>query len=131
MSNQTVGAALSARLNTLGLPTQWENAPYTPSASMVYLQEALLPADAPSVGIASSSANEFTGIYQVSVLAPAGGTKGPGYATAKQVQEAFPKGLRLTRSGVTVAILRTAQGPAFMDGARWVVPVSIYYRALA
>jgi hypothetical protein len=131
MSNSTVAAALSARLATLSLPTQWENSSFTPSASQTYLAEAFLPATTTAVGIASTSSDELAGIYQVTVLSPRGGTKGPGRATAEQVIAAFPRGLRLTRSGITVTILRTSMGPALMQGDRWAIPVSIDYRAFA
>lgn len=131
MSNAIIAAALSTRLATLGLPTQWENSQFTPTANQTYLVEAFLPAATLAVGVATSSADEFSGIYQVMVMSPRGGTKGPGLAAAEQVLAAFTRGLRLTRSGITVTILRSSLGPALMQDDRWGIPVSIDYRAFA
>jgi len=131
MSNQAIAAALATQLNTLDLPTQWENAPFTPTAGTTYVAEAILPGPTLSVGVSGSSSDEFGGIYQVLVYAPLGGTKGDGLAVAKDVADAFPKASQLTYDGVTVIILRTSQGAAFTSGDRWVVPVSVTYRAFA
>ena len=131
MSNQAIAAALATQLNTLDLPTQWENAPFTPTAGVVYVAEALLPGPTLSVGLAGASSDEFGGIYQVTVYAPLGGTKGAGIAVAKDVADAFPKASQLTYDGVTVIVLRTSQGPAFTSGDRWAIPVSVTYRAFA
>jgi hypothetical protein len=131
MSNQAIAAALATQLDTLNLPTQWENAPFTPTAGVTYLAEALLPGPTLSVGVAGTSSDEFGGIYQVLVYAPLGGTKGDGLAVAKDVADAFPKALKLTYDGLTVIILRTSQATAFTSGDRWVIPVSVTYRAFA
>lgn len=131
MSNQKIAAALATRLNTLSLPTQWENTPFTPTAGQVYVSEALLTGPTLSVGVANSSSNEFGGIYQVTVYAPLGGTKGAGLDVAQDVADAFTKGLKLTYGGLTVTILRTSQAPAFPSGDRWAIPVSVTYRAFA
>lgn len=129
MSNAAVAAALATRLATLGLPTQWENSQFTPTANQTYLVEAFLPAATVAVGIASTSSDELLGIYQVMVMSPRGATKGPGIAAAEQVLAAFPRGLRITRNGVTVTIQRSYLGPALMQNDRWAIPVSIDYRA--
>ena len=131
MSNQAIAAALATQLNTLDLPTQWENAPFTPTAGVVYVAEALLTGPTLSVGVGSTSSNEFGGIYQVTVYAPLGGTKGAGLAVAQDVADAFTKGLKLTYDGLTVIILRTSLAPAFPSGDRWAIPVSVTYRAFA
>lgn len=131
MSNQAIAAALATQLDTLNLPTQWENAPFTPTADEVYVAEALLTGPTLSVGVAIASSDEFGGIYQVTVYAPLGGTKGAGLAVAQDVADAFTKGLKLTYDGLTVIILRTSQAPAFQSGDRWAIPVSVTYRAFA
>lgn len=131
MSNQAIAAALATQLNTVDLPTQWENAPFTPPAGEVYLAEALLPGPTLSVGISGASSDEFGGIYQVTVYAPLGGTKGAGLGAAKAVADAFPKAAQFTHDGTTVVVLRTSQAPAFNSGDRWAIPVSVTYRAFA
>ena len=128
MSESTVAAALAARLATLAIPTQYENAPFTPTAGQTYLAEAFLPAERQAVGLAKTDA--IVGVYQVSVMAPKDGTKGPGYTAAKLVSALFPRGLRIDRDGVTVTILQSSQAPAMPMGDRWMVPVSMEFRAI-
>ena len=132
MSQATISAALSARLNTVagGYQVQWENAPFTPPAG-VYLAEAFLPATTLAVGVSSASSDEYSGIYQVTVMAPKGATKGPARAAADAVLAHFPRGLELTRDNIKVTVLRSSMGPALMDGDRYAVPLSIEYRAFA
>ncbi len=129
MSNAAIFSALSTRLATLNLPTQWENSQFVPTANQTYLAEAFLPAATVPVGIASTAAQELFGIYQVMVMSPKGGTKGPAKVATGQVLAAFPRGLRLTYSGVTVTIMRSYLGPSIMQGDRYATPVSIDYRA--
>jgi hypothetical protein len=124
MSQATISAALSARLNTLaGYQVQWENSPFTPPSG-VYLAESFLPAATLAVGISNASSDEYSGIYQVSVMAPKGATKGPPRVAADAVLALFPRGLQLTRSGITVTILRASMGPAVIDGDRYAVTLS-------
>lgn len=127
MIEQKISAALATRLSTLGLPTQYENSQYSPVAGVTYLKEDLLPADNTSITLNQSTMH--SGIYQVSVYAPKDANKGGGYAIAKQVLEKFERGLRLTYDGLTVTIMSASQSPAFISSDRWVVPVSIIYRA--
>ena len=131
MSNASIRAALATRLNTLGLPTAWENGNFTPPAGQVYVAEALLPNETLSVGVSSASSDNFGGIYQVLVHAPLGMGKGAAVAAAEQIVAAFPKGASLTYSGTTVRVLRASQNPALVNGDRYAIPVSIVYRALA
>ena len=131
MSNASIRAALATQLNTLGIPTAWENSNFTPPTGQVYLTEALLPNETLSIGVSSASSDDFGGIYQVLVNAPAGRGKGAAVAVAEQVVGAFVKGASLTYSGVTVRVLRSSQNPAIIDGERYVIPVSINYRAIS
>jgi hypothetical protein len=129
MINSKISAALATQLNTLGLPTHWENAKFIPPAGDIYLSETLLSGDTIPVGFASAASDEFGGVYQVLVYAPADANKGPARATADDVAAAFQRGDRLVYDGVTVTIQRTTQNPAFMSGDRFVIPVSVTYRA--
>ena len=130
MSNAIISAALAVRLNTLGVPTHWQNTDYNPPADTIYLAESLIPASVNPMGLAASSSESYEGIYQVLVYAPSGATKGGAYDAADSVIGHFPKALELTRDSITVTILRAEQNGAFVSGDRFVVPVSIYYRAM-
>lgn len=129
MSLIKIGAALSTKLATLSLPTAWENSRFTPTAGQVYLAESLIAGNTIAVGIAAQSSDEYGGIYQVLVYAPADAGKGIARSTADTVAAAFVRGDRLVYQGVTVTIQSTSQGAGFMSGDRFVVPVSVSYRA--
>lgn len=131
MINSKISAALATQLNTLDFPTHWENSKFTPAAGQIYLSESLLTGDTIPVGVASAASDEFGGIYQVLVYAPMDANKGEARLVADQVSAAFERGDRLTYDGVTVTIQRTTQNPAFVSGDRWVIPVSVTYRAFA
>lgn len=131
MINSKISAALATQLNTLELPTHWENAKFIPPAGEIYLSESLLSGDTIAVGVSSAASDEFGGVYQVLVYAPADANKGPARSIADDVAAAFQRGDRLVYDGVTVTIQRTTQNPAFMSGDRFVIPVSITYRAFA
>lgn len=128
MSHQhaNIAAALATRLATLALPTAWENSPFTPPAGL-YLAESFLPGQTQPFAVTGT--DTVGGIYQVLAMAPKGGTKGAGYAAAKQVADLFPRGFRLTYGGQTVTIRSTSQLPAIEAGDRWATPVSVEWWA--
>lgn len=129
MSLTKIGAALSSKLATLNLPTAWENSRFKPTAGQVYLAESLIAGNTIAVGIAAQASDEFGGVYQVLVYAPADTSKGIARSTADAVAAAFVRGDRLVYEGVTVTIQSTSQGAGFMSGDRFAVPVSVSYRA--
>lgn len=129
MSLTKIGAALSTQLATLDLPTAWENSRFKPTAGQVYLAEKLISGDTIAVGFASQASDEYGGIYQVLVYAPADAGKGIARSTADTVAAAFVRGDRLTYEDVTVTIQSTSQAVGFMSGDRFVVPVSVSYRS--
>lgn len=129
MSLTDIGAALSTQLATLNIPTAWENSRYKPTAGQVYVAESLIAGNTIAVGIASQASDEYGGIYQVLVYAPLDAGKGIARSTADTVAAAFVRGDRLVYNGVTVTIQSTSQAAGFMAGDRFVVPVSVTYRA--
>jgi len=122
-----INAALSAKLATLNIPTQYENAPFTPTAGVTYLRETYLPAATLAVALAQT--DDYSGIYQVMVMAPKDGGKGAGLNTAQTVMAAFPRGLRMLREGHNIAIQQVSQRPALLIGDRWAVVVEVTFRA--
>ena len=76
MINSKISAALATKLNTLALPTHWENAKFTPTNGQIYLSESLLSGDTNPVGVSSAASDEFGGVYQVLVYAPLDANKG-------------------------------------------------------
>lgn len=123
-----INAALSTRLQALNLPTQWENAPFTPTAGAAYLIETILPAQTvPYTVNGQTEVNE--GIYQVTVMAPKGATKGAGLSIVKQVADHFPVGLELSSGGQSVKVQSVSQHRGMADGDRWAIPISIRWFA--
>ena len=131
MSNSKIAAALATKLNTLNLPTHWENSSFTPVAGQIYVSESLLQGATIPIGTATGSSDELGGIYQVLVYAPMDAGKGAGRAVADTVSAAFQRGARLTYQGVTVTIQSVSQSAAFISGDRFVIPVSIAYRSFS
>jgi len=129
MTVTKIGAALSTQLATLDLPTAWENTRFKPTLGQVYLVESLIAGKTIAMGIAAQASDEYGGIYQVLVYAPADAGKGIGRATADTVAGAFVRGDRLVYEGVTVTIMSTSQATGFMSGDRWIIPVSVAYRS--
>lgn len=131
MTSIAITAALAGHLSTLDVAIQYENAPFTPVAGQVYLAESLIPTSNVPVGIAMGGSNAAEGIYQVLVYSMAGATKGEAFNVADDVEALFERGTRLTHDGITTTILRVERNAGFMSGDRFVVPLSIYYRAAA
>lgn len=130
MSLRKISKALSLRLFDLGYATAYENAPFNPQANEIYLRESILPARTVEVGIESGSTDNFSGIYQVSVNAPRDGHKTDAQTAVEAVEAHFVRGTVVAAEGVEVRVYRTYASAAIEQGDRYVVPVSIEYRAL-
>lgn len=130
MSHVKINTALALRLKALNLPTAYENAPFTPTNGVMYLRENHLPVPTLTPALESDGFEDYAGIYQVSVMAPAGEYKKKGMDTADQVRAHFARGLVLVESGVKVKIENASVGPALTSGDRFMVPVSVRYRAV-
>ena len=132
MSHTDVSAAFATRLNALAgsYAIQFENQSFDPPANAPYLAESLSPTGVVPMAISSNGTESLEGFYQVLCYAPAGLNKGRAFAAADAVEAQFPRGLRLTHSTTTLAVLRVERSGGFRSGDRFVVPISIYYRAL-
>lgn len=131
MSDDVIRRLLESRLNgaSAGFATAWENVPFSPVQGTPYQAPVLLPAQTqdPTMGDGYSRP---LGIFQVTLVFPAGAGAQAAQARAKAVLAHFPKGLSLTEGAVTVRVMRTpwASGGASVDG--WYrLPVSIPYEA--
>lgn len=132
MSYTNISAAFATRLNGLSSSYSigFENQSFDPPANEAYLVESLNPTVVAALGLKNSGTDALEGFYQVLCYAPAGSTKGAAFAAADAVEGQFARGLRLTQNGVTASVLRSERSPGFVSGDRFVVPVTIYYRAL-
>lgn len=125
MPLDAIAQAAFAELNAAaGLPpVYWPNVAVPDSPEDLHLRVFILPANTESIGLASWDVER--GIIQVSVYAKQGlGVISP-YATAEAVLAVFPRGY--TNSAFSV-IVAGSVGPAAIDGAWLIVPVSISYQ---
>lgn len=128
MSHTDVSAAMATRLGTLSYPIAYENADFTPPSG-VYLAERLMPVETRPMGLAAESSDVLEGMWQVLCYSPAGEGKGAAFKAADAVAAAFPKALRVTHDGIEATVRRSEQNAGFVSGQRFVVPVTVYYRA--
>lgn len=125
MAIDAIAQAAFAELATAtGLPpVYWPNVAAPDSPEPLHLRAFVLPADTESIGLASWDVER--GIIQVSVYAKQGlGVIAP-YATAEAILSVFPRGYANGAFRVNIA---GNVGPAIIDGAWCVVPVSISYQ---
>lgn len=126
-ANTAIRSALNAHLAAMPNrpPTAWPNKTFSPPAEL-YIRVDGIPreTDAPMLG--DDSALDYGGIYQIRIMAPAGNYETDALAVADAIQSHFARG----PIGNGVRIRRVTIAPGFVDGARYVIPVSIYYRAI-
>lgn len=104
-------------------PVYWPNVEVPAALEGLHLRAFILPADTESMGLSSWDVER--GIIQVSVYAKQGeGVIAP-FATAEEVLAVFPRGYSNSQFRVHTA---GSIGPAIIDGAWCVVPVSISYQ---
>lgn len=132
MSYTNISAAFATRLNNLSgsYSIGFENQSFEPPANEAYLVESLNPTGVSAMALISGGTDALEGFYQVLCYAPAGLNKGEAFAAADAVEGQFSRGLQLTHSGTTAVVLRAERSAGFRSGDRFVVPISIYYRAL-
>jgi hypothetical protein len=97
-----------AEIQTAGVPPiAYENAEYTPVEGTLYLRESFLPNIKDAVGVAHTSADDYEGLYQVSVMDGRGDRRFAAQEQARLISLHFPRGAEYTYNGVTVKITGT------------------------
>jgi hypothetical protein len=97
-------------------------------AGQPYQKAHLLPAEPGGREIGPNYLEQ--GIFQVSLFFPLLQSPAGSDAQPALIRTAFRRGTSLSSGGVTTNILDwPAKAPGYEDGDRWVVPVSIPYRA--
>ncbi|MCX4217396.1 DUF4128 domain-containing protein [Pseudomonas sp. MCal1] len=135
MSHNTIASIYEAKLIAWAraLPTPLkvavENEEYTPVDGATYLKAITLPGDTVSNTLAGDH-KLFTGVFQISIVTPAGKYRGAAGALADQIAALFPLYERNTKGALTVVTMTPAdQGPGIPDDTTYTVPVSFAYRA--
>lgn len=107
----------------------FENMAYTPAADETYLRAFSIPGDTASNTLAGDH-RLFTGIFQVSIIAPAGTGKSKTNPIVDELASLFPLYVRDTKGGVVVIVMSPVdQGPGITGDTSYTVPVSFSYRA--
>lgn len=131
MSAKAIRAALEARLNAMSpaVSTAYENVAFTPVSGTAFQRTNLLRANPDNPIIGTGFYREL-GVFQVSLHYPLNAGPSPAETRAELVRTQFKRGTTLTSGGITVTIDGTPTiASGFVDGDRWVVPVSIPYWA--
>ncbi|QJI38215.1 phage tail terminator-like protein [Pseudomonas sp. ADAK13] len=107
----------------------FENTTYTPAAGETYLQAFTIPGDTASNTLGGDH-RLFTGVFQVSVIAPAGTGKTQTNPVVGELTTLFPLYARDTKGSVTVVTMSPVDpGPGITGDSTYTVPVSFLYRA--
>ncbi|MEE4465711.1 phage tail terminator-like protein, partial [Azotobacter chroococcum] len=108
MSNRLIRSLYEQRLAAWAaarsLPVAWQNVPFTPPASGIYLRAFLLPADTDSLDLEGAH-RLYTGVFQISIVAPNGNGSGDAEQPAADLDAEFPQNLRLTSGAFAVQIV--------------------------
>lgn len=135
MSHNIIASIYEAKLITWAkaLPTPLkvvvENEAFTPVDGATYLTAFTLPGDTASNTLAGDH-KLFTGVFQVSIVTPAGKYRGAAGSLADQIAALFPLYERNTKGALTVVTMTPVdQGPGISDDTTYTVPVSFAYRA--
>jgi hypothetical protein len=133
-AEKDINTALSVRLaelQTAGVPPiAYENAEYDPVEGTLYLRESFLPNIKDAVGVAHTSADDYEGLYQVSVMAGRGDRRFDAQEQARLISLHFPRGAEYTYNGVTVKITGTRLASGITEDGWYQIPVTISWRAL-
>ncbi|UGB01810.1 DUF4128 domain-containing protein [Leclercia sp. G3L] len=112
-----------------GVQVAWDNIQFDPPGDGLYLISHDMPAQPYSIDMAGGC-RAYPGVYQVTVVAPAGGGKSQARALARRVAGLFPENQEIPGDGFTAWV---TSPPAIYrgipDGVSYSIPVSINYRA--
>jgi hypothetical protein len=111
------------------LKVVFENTAHTPAAGETYLRAFTIPGDTTSNTLGGDH-RLFTGLFQVSIIAPAGTGKTKTNPIAEELIDLFPLYARDTKGLVTVVTMSPVDpGPGISGDSTYTVPVSFLYRA--
>lgn len=107
----------------------FENMAYTPAADETYLRAFTIPGDTASNTLGGDH-RLFTGVFQVSIIAPAGTGKSKTNPIVVELASLFPLYVRDTKADFVVIVMSPVdQGPGITGDTSYTVPVSFSYRA--
>jgi Bacteriophage related domain of unknown function len=129
MKENLIESALNAKLDTLNLPTSWENKSFDPIIDTLWIRPTFIPGQSKAAAIGVNAQDRITGIYQVDVFAPADVGVYDGGQQVSAVMTAYKRGTALIYSGVTVKITKVWRSTA-RPGPDWYqIPVIVEWQA--
>lgn len=135
MSHLTIRQIYEARLSAWAaarvpaLRIEVQNAVFVPVDGEIYLKAYMMPTG-PYTDAIGGDHKVYTGVFQVSIVTPAG--KGPGKAESivDELATLFPLFERYSKADITVVtITPVEQGPGITEGSTYTVAASFRYRA--
>lgn len=110
------------------------NSEFVPTKGTLFLRPTVLPGDVERATTGTVAHDEYTGIYQIDVIAPAGEGKYESMMMADKIADHFKRGTEFTykggRANRLVRCLKASYLPMAADGAWVIVPVQISYYSL-
>jgi hypothetical protein len=135
MSHKIIRQIYEARLaawataRVPALRIAYQGVTFTQAAGETYLESFVLPAGTTSESLGGDH-KAYTGVFQVSVIGPAGAGTGKSEGIVDELAALFPLFDRYSKAGLTVVTMTPVeQGPGIPDGSNWTVPASFQYRA--
>jgi hypothetical protein len=111
------------------LRVAYQGVAFAPEDEETYLAAFLMPAGTDTETLQGDD-RVYTGVFQVSVVAPAGNGTGDAEGLVNALDELFPAFLRLKQGDVEVLVLTPVeQGPLIIGDAFQTIPASFQYRA--
>lgn len=107
----------------------FENMAYTPAAGETYLRAFTIPGDTASNTLGGDH-RLYTGVFQVSIISPAGAGKAKTNPIAAEIIALFPLYVRDVKNGFVVTPMTPVDvGPGITDDSTYTVPLSFSYRS--
>ncbi|SFX26450.1 Bacteriophage related protein of unknown function [Pseudomonas sp. NFR02] len=107
----------------------FENTAYTPASGETYLRAFTIPGDTASNTLGGDH-RLFTGVFQVSIIAPAGTGKTQTNPIAAEITTLFPLYVRDVKNSLVVTLMTPVDvGPGITGDSTYTVPLSFTYRS--
>lgn len=120
---------LAAWVAPRGLRIAYQGVAFDPGDGETYLRAFTLPAGTDTQTLEGAD-RVYTGVFQISVVTPAGNGTGDAEGLVDDLDELFPTFLRLKQGDFTVMVLTPVEpGPAIVDDTTLTVSASFQYRA--
>ena len=135
MSHKIVRSLFEARLAAWAklqkpvLRIAYQNVAFKPADGETYLRAFSIPARTGSDDLAGEH-RVYTGLFQVTIVTPAGIGSGAGERLMDELADLFPVNHRLTRDGFNVLVMTPIEPrPEQQEDTSYSLPVSLQYRA--